>query len=375
MARAVTKPGFTMVFDEVMDHPDLSLLAVNIVCYMERKAQDGRWSGGMQMLADLLKSSKSQVQREIGNLEKAGFLAVADSAVGQRFTYRLLRVQNKASHTGTVGETKSVPPRDGPSHPGTLASHPGTRKRLRPSESKKKEPPNLPAGGMERETFLSQSLEEKMESTLVERVTKIMRSLPPCTDAETLQREAENAIKDAGMSCVRECRMFYPDGSPGRIDLFVVDAGARLGIELDRRSPRERSVTKLSTINGFRMIVLRDGYDEPPPEGIDCVIGLAKPSSPVSPELRETATALFYGSKVPSTQLRYFNPLVNDLALLSATPAEVRRRHKHWKVKFPDATCTLRSLVKHWGVLEPPPLNPYDLWAGKPPTVPPRDED
>ncbi|KKK57387.1 hypothetical protein LCGC14_3054960, partial [marine sediment metagenome] len=48
---------------------------------------------------------------------------------------------------------------------------------------------------------------------------------------------------------------------------------------------------------------------------------------------------------------RYFNPLVNDLALLSATPVEVRRRHKHWPEKFPGTTCTLRSLVKHWGVL------------------------
>jgi len=70
-----------------------------------------------------------------------------------------------------------------------------------------------------------------------------------------------------------------------------------------------------------------------------------------SPELREAVVALFYGSGVPKTQLRYFNPLVNDLALLSATPVEVRRRHKHWPEKFPGTTCTLRSLVKHWGVL------------------------
>lgn len=81
-----------------------------------------------------------------------------------------------------------------------------------------------------------------------------------------------------------------------------------------------------------------------------------------SPELRTAVVALFYGQVVPSTQLRSFNVLVNDLAALSATPAEVRRRHKNWREKFPDArTCTLRSLVKHWGVLY---REPYE-WETK----------
>lgn len=261
MACAVAKNGFTMVFDEVMDHPDLSLLAVNIVCYMERKAWDGRWTGGTQMLADLFKGSKSQVRREIVILEAAGFIEVTNRKVGQRFSYRLLRLQNKAGHPGPLSETESGPPRRGVGLPGAVVSHPGPRMRERPSESKKNHPTLLEGGG--------------------ERIS-----------SET-------------------------------------------GTEEKKKS---------------RKVV-------------------------ASPELREAVVALFYGPIVPSTQMRHFNRYVNDLALLSATPAEVRERHKRWPTVFPNAgACTLRSLVKHWGVLAPPPPNPYDLWAGKPPTVPPRDE-
>lgn len=255
MARVVTKPGFTMVFDEVMDHPDLSLLAINIVSYMERKAWDGCWSGGMQMLADLLKSSKSQVQREIGNLEKAGFLAVADSAVGQRFTYRLLRVQNKASHPGTVCETKSVPPRDGPSHPGTLASHPGTRKRLRPLERKKKTPTPLEKG---RESF--------------------------ALSRNGQQREDPQVVAES-------------DGRSGT---------------------------------------------------------------------RTAALALFYPSGVPDTQLRPINRQLNALGKLCDEPEQVEMRYRRWPTVFPNAgACTLRSLVKHWDRLAPPPPNPYHPSGGR----------
>lgn len=250
MARAVAKTGFTMVHDDVRDHPDLSLLAVNIVSYMERRALDGRWSGGMQMLADLFTSSKSQVRREMVTLEAAGFIKGERCKVGQRFSYRMLRLHDKACHPGTVGKTESVPPRHGPCPPGTLACHPGTRKRLRPLET--------------RENTLSQT------------------------------RTAE------------------------------------------------------------------------------------KSRSAVAPELYESVVTLFYPSGVLDAQIEEVRQYTAQLATLGATPDEVPRRHRRWSELGHTYACTLATLIRHWDVLAPPPPpapNPYDPYDGRPPTVPPRDED
>ncbi len=93
-------------------------------------------------------------------------------------------------------------------------------------------------------------------------------------------------------------------------------------------------------------------------------------------EARRAALALFYPSGVPDTQPRQVNRQLNALGKLCDEPEQVEIRHGRWSTVFPNAgACTLRSLVKHWDALAPPPPNPYDPWGGRPPTKPPRDED
>lgn len=95
----------------------------------------------------------------------------------------------------------------------------------------------------------------------------------------------------------------------------------------------------------------------------------------VPSELHQAVVALFYSPRVPPSQEDYVRRKVVELALLSATPDEVVARHQRWSEVGHDYPCTLATLVRHWGALFPPPPNPYDRWGGKPPSVPPRDED
>lgn len=104
--------------------------------------------------------------------------------------------------------------------------------------------------------------------------------------------------------------------------------------------------------------------------------GIRKESAAKSDGASEGCTAalaLFYPSGPPATGRRGINTALADLDRFSATSDDVVGRHRRWPEKFPNATCTLKGLVKHWGVLAPPKPNPYDPYAGKPPSVPPRD--
>lgn len=65
------------------------------------------------------------------------------------------------------------------------------------------------------------------------------------------------------------------DGRSGRIDA-VVTAPAVVGLEFDRCSVRAKSVEKLSHIEGYRVVVLRDADSHPPMPGIDAVICCGK---------------------------------------------------------------------------------------------------
>ena len=96
---------------------------------------------------------------------------------------------------------------------------------------------------------------------------------------------------------------------------------------------------------------------------------------PLASELHESVVALFFPSSVPECRMSYVRRYVRELRRFSATPAEVRTRHKQWTELGYSFPCTLKTLVEHWDGLKPKPPNPYDPWDGKPPTIPPRDED
>lgn len=78
-------------------------------------------------------------------------------------------------------------------------------------------------------------------------------------DAKALHDAVEAEILKAGYLCQREFLVAdRGDGRRGRVDLYVTDStGSACGIEIDRKSPREKSVFKLQQLpSGF--ILLRD---------------------------------------------------------------------------------------------------------------------
>ncbi len=60
-----------------------------------------------------------------------------------------------------------------------------------------------------------------------------------------------------------------------RIDI-AVEAPVKASLELDRVTPRKNSIAKLRQREGLKVIVLREGVDARPPEGIDAVVGCLK---------------------------------------------------------------------------------------------------
>lgn len=89
--------------------------------------------------------------------------------------------------------------------------------------------------------------------------------------ATDLHNEVQDFLEGQGFECVRE----YPvedrgDGRPGRVDLVVKgDDGSLCGIELDRDTPRDKSLFKLAQLPSA-IVLLRSPYNGP-----DCIDGIA----------------------------------------------------------------------------------------------------
>lgn len=104
-------------------------------------------------------------------------------------------------------------------------------------------------------------------------------------DARSLHDAAEAAMRAAGFETHRE----FPvedrgDGRRGFVDLFCTrdTDGVEVGIELDRASPRAKSIRKLGAVSGLRVIVLRElrDWSGGPPAGVDAVIALGSTDAP-----------------------------------------------------------------------------------------------
>lgn len=97
------------------------------------------------------------------------------------------------------------------------------------------------------------------------------------SNAAGLHWAVEMALEDIGFDCERE--VVVPDrgnGHPGRVDLVARRGGIIVAMELDRATPRMKSIAKLRFFEcDVRAIVLRTpargSLDVP--DGIDAVIG------------------------------------------------------------------------------------------------------
>lgn len=82
-----------------------------------------------------------------------------------------------------------------------------------------------------------------------------------------MQREGWDAIVEAPVSD-------RGDGRTGKVDILVRKPCV-IGVELDRASARAKSITKLSKIDGYRVVMLRESTCNLDIPGIDAVIGCA----------------------------------------------------------------------------------------------------
>jgi hypothetical protein len=103
----------------------------------------------------------------------------------------------------------------------------------------------------------------------------VVCEIPPeqRTDAGDFHRSVEAGLRRAGLSVRREVEVPYLDGTTGRIDLVVDGGGRQIAIELDNRTGRGKSLIKLLRFDGGKVLVLRDGYDDPVPmSGLDMLV-------------------------------------------------------------------------------------------------------
>jgi hypothetical protein len=80
-------------------------------------------------------------------------------------------------------------------------------------------------------------------------------------------------LQVAGFNVVPE--FYVPDirnGYGGRVDIVCFKNGEAVAIELDRRSPRKKSLEKLARFDGYRIVAVRGVDNVPCPEGIDEVV-------------------------------------------------------------------------------------------------------
>lgn len=72
------------------------------------------------------------------------------------------------------------------------------------------------------------------------------------------------------------------DGKHGRVDIHVTSP-CEIWIELDREQARQKSITKLRCVDGYRVVMLRDSCNDSVEHGIDAVIGCGKRQSRFDP--------------------------------------------------------------------------------------------
>jgi hypothetical protein len=98
-------------------------------------------------------------------------------------------------------------------------------------------------------------------------------------NAAMFHRGLQEELRREGCRSRREFKVELFGDRDGRVDLLVTEPFL-IAIELDRRRPRRKSIRKLRTIEGVRLIVLGQAPQRPVkcPSGVDAVLG-ARPYS------------------------------------------------------------------------------------------------
>ena len=90
-------------------------------------------------------------------------------------------------------------------------------------------------------------------------VLESLRDMGATDSSGPLHDAAIRTLSALGFACEREHPVASRgDSRPGRIDVFASRGEERIAIELDRLTPREKSLVKLSQVDAVRVVVLRE---------------------------------------------------------------------------------------------------------------------
>ena len=90
-----------------------------------------------------------------------------------------------------------------------------------------------------------------------------------------MHAEVAASLRSVGFQVRFEYPIRYLGGKRGgRIDLLITHGEARAALELDTRKPRKKSIAKLQSFDGYRIVGLRGVHWQEEIEGIDAVVCL-----------------------------------------------------------------------------------------------------
>ena len=115
-------------------------------------------------------------------------------------------------------------------------------------------------------------------------VCRILGETEVSDQAKDAQMTIAHALKGAQFSVQTEIGVSdRGDGCSGRVDIMAAKDGVDIAIELDRMNPRKKSIDKLLSTGGVRVVGLRGGASKRPPPGIDAVVGMRLTGVPKRP--------------------------------------------------------------------------------------------
>lgn len=157
---------------------------------------------------------------------------------------------------------------------------------------------------------------------------------PPDATAAWLHDEIERRLVEIGWAVEREVPVpDRGDGRAGAIDLVVTDP-VPIAIELDRRSPRRKSLEKLSAFDGARVVVLREPPRTPITEpGVEILVAGGRSVELRPAERGRYAQVLDY---VIRCGIRRRTPVSRS------TPVALERRRELQTMKTTDAEIAER---------------------------------
>jgi hypothetical protein len=165
--------------------------------------------------------------------------------------------------SGRTGPNRTGPDRTGPDHD----LHPNPPPRA--AEGTEAQPSSASRSGLQPRP----SQPELVSADVV----AMLAALPDDLTAVAFHDAVEQALVDLGFSTSREIAVpDRGDGHAGRLDLRAERGAERIALELDDRTPRQKSVRKLQPLVAMaRVIVLRCPFDEMMacPLGVDLLIG------------------------------------------------------------------------------------------------------